>query len=52
MCGIIGIYGKEDIFPEIYSGLIALQHRGQDAAGAATYGRGRFFLKKGNGLVS
>ncbi len=51
MCGIIGITGKEPVINKIYPGLIALQHRGQDAAGVATFDR-RFHLKKGNGLVA
>lgn len=50
MCGIIGITGDERAIDKIYPGLLALQHRGQDAAGAATFERG-FHLKKGNGLV-
>ena len=36
MCGILGIYGdKEDINLEVYEGLQALQHRGQDSVGIA-----------------
>jgi amidophosphoribosyltransferase len=50
MCGVIGIYGNEDVVREIYQGLLAVQHRGQDAAGITTYD-GRFHTKKGNGLV-
>jgi amidophosphoribosyltransferase len=50
MCGIIGITGDERAIDKIYPGLLALQHRGQDAAGAATFESG-FHLKKGNGLV-
>lgn len=50
MCGVIGIIGEERAIDRIYPGLIALQHRGQDAAGAVTFERG-FHLKKGNGLV-
>jgi amidophosphoribosyltransferase len=35
MCGFIGIYGPDgsDVAIEIYEGLLAVQHRGQDAAG-------------------
>jgi len=51
MCGIIGIIGKNRAIDSIYSALIALQHRGQDAAGATTYDR-TFHLKKGQGLVT
>ncbi len=50
MCGILGIYGKSNVVGELYPGLLAIQHRGQDAAGIITYDR-RFNLKKGNGLL-
>jgi amidophosphoribosyltransferase len=50
MCGVIGIYSNNDIFAELYQGLLAIQHRGQDSAGIITYD-GRFHTKKGNGLV-
>ena len=50
MCGVIGIYGTGEVVREIYQGLLAVQHRGQDAAGIITYD-GRFHVKKGNGLV-
>ena len=50
MCGFIGIYGNKDVFYDIYTGLLAIQHRGQDSSGIITYS-GRFNMKKGNGLV-
>jgi amidophosphoribosyltransferase len=50
MCGIIGIIGQDKAIEKIYPALIALQHRGQDSAGAVTYQQ-NFHLKKGNGLV-
>jgi amidophosphoribosyltransferase len=50
MCGIIGTIGNQDIALEIYEGLIALQHRGQESAGIATYNQ-QFHLRKGMGLV-
>ncbi len=50
MCGIIGILGKGNVVLNLYQGLIALQHRGQDSAGVITY-NGSFHLKKGMGLV-
>lgn len=50
MCGVIGIYDNEEIISRLYSGLLTLQHRGQDAAGILTFD-GRFHLKKGIGLV-
>jgi amidophosphoribosyltransferase len=51
MCGIIGIINQDKVIDQIYTGLVALQHRGQDAAGAATFELG-FHLKKGDGLVT
>ena len=50
MCGFIGVVGTDSAVHEIYDGLIAIQHRGQDAAGILTYD-GRFHVKKGEGLV-
>jgi amidophosphoribosyltransferase len=50
MCGFIGIIGSDSAVREIYDGLLAVQHRGQDAAGVITY-NGRFHIKKGEGLV-
>ena len=51
MCGIIGIYEQENVVQDIYDGLTVLQHRGQDAAGIATYDGKQFHIKKGNGFV-
>lgn len=50
MCGIVGIQANDDVVRDIYQGLLAIQHRGQDAAGIITY-NGSFHTKKGNGLV-
>jgi amidophosphoribosyltransferase len=50
MCGVLGLYSNRDVFPDLYQGLLAIQHRGQDSAGIITYD-GRFHTKKGNGLV-
>ncbi len=52
MCGFIGVYGPEgvDVAPEVYEGLLAIQHRGQDAAGITTF-TDKFHVKKGFGLV-
>jgi len=52
MCGFIGIFGPEGahVAGEIYEGLLAVQHRGQDAAGITTF-TDAFHVKKGLGLV-
>jgi amidophosphoribosyltransferase len=52
MCGFIGIYGPDGshVAGEIHEGLLAVQHRGQDAAGIITF-TDRFHVKKGLGLV-
>ena len=51
MCGFIGVIGAKDAVREVYDGLVAIQHRGQDSAGIITYDGGRFHVKKGEGLV-
>ena len=51
MCGIIGIVANQDVAAQLYDGLTVLQHRGQDAAGIATFDGQRLHLSKGNGLV-
>lgn len=50
MCGILGITGKENAIEEVVTGLLTIQHRGQDAAGAITFDK-KFNIKKGLGLV-
>src|ERR1035438_2200669 len=52
MCGIVGVFGHSDLSSVIYEGLSMLQHRGQDAAGIATCFENRFYLEKGNGLLT
>jgi len=49
MCGVIGVWGNGPVIRDIYQGLLAIQHRGQDSAGIITFD-GRFHAKKGNGL--
>ena len=51
MCGIVGIVGKSPVNQALYDALTVLQHRGQDAAGIVTVDKGRFNLRKDNGLV-
>ncbi len=50
MCGFVGLIGTDDPVREVHDGLLAIQHRGQDAAGIVTYD-GRFHVRKGAGLV-
>ncbi|MFC6644377.1 amidophosphoribosyltransferase [Granulicella cerasi] len=52
MCGIVGVFGHRPVSQVIYDSLSMLQHRGQDAAGIATSFLNRFYLHKGNGLVT
>jgi amidophosphoribosyltransferase len=51
MCGIIGIVAKSYVNQALFDGLTVLQHRGQDAAGMATWDGNTLFLRKNNGLV-
>ncbi|MFO1076638.1 MAG: amidophosphoribosyltransferase [Planctomycetota bacterium] len=52
MCGFISIFGPEDsdAIHDVLHGLLAIQHRGQDAAGVVAF-KDRFQAKKGLGLV-
>lgn len=52
-CGVFGIYAPgEDVAKLTYFGLYALQHRGQESAGIATFEDGQVQLHKDMGLVS
>lgn len=51
MCGIVGIYAYSPVNQSLYDSLTVLQHRGQDAAGIVTEDKGRFCLRKSNGMV-
>ncbi|MCH5158548.1 MAG: amidophosphoribosyltransferase [Clostridiales bacterium] len=53
-CGVFGIISPKAIpsVPLTASALIALQHRGQESAGIATFVDGTLKCKKGMGLVS
>ncbi|MDR1018300.1 MAG: amidophosphoribosyltransferase [Lachnospiraceae bacterium] len=56
-CGVFGAYDMDggEVAPDIYYGLFALQHRGQESCGIAvtdTYGERKVMSKKDLGLVS
>ena len=51
MCGVLGIFATTPVNQMLYDGLLLLQHRGQDAAGIATYDDQRLYMHKNNGLV-
>ncbi|WP_414548053.1 amidophosphoribosyltransferase [Anabaena sp. CCY 0017] len=52
-CGVFGIYAPEaDVAKMTYFGLYALQHRGQESAGIATFEDTKVHLHKDMGLVS
>jgi amidophosphoribosyltransferase len=51
MCGIIGIVGSSEVATALYDGLTVLQHRGQDAAGIATYDGDKLHMRRAPGLV-
>ena len=51
MCGIAGIVAHCAVNLDLYESLTVMQHRGQDAAGIMTCEDGRFYMRKGNGLV-
>lgn len=52
-CGVFGLYApEEDVAKLTYFGLYALQHRGQESAGIATFEGDRVHSHKDMGLVS
>ncbi|MGB3515834.1 MAG: amidophosphoribosyltransferase [Elainellaceae cyanobacterium] len=52
-CGVFGIYAPgEDVAKLTYFGLYALQHRGQESAGIATFDGSQVYSHKDMGLVS
>lgn len=52
-CGVFGVYApEEDVATLAYFGLFALQHRGQESAGIATFDQGQLHHHKHMGLVS
>ncbi|MDU5099361.1 MAG: amidophosphoribosyltransferase [Peptoniphilus grossensis] len=51
MCGVIGIYSKNDVSKKLFYGLNSLQHRGQEASGICVFDGKNMVLDKGMGLV-
>ncbi len=52
-CGVFGVYAPGEVVAKLaYFGLFALQHRGQESAGIATFDDGTVHLHKDMGLVS
>jgi amidophosphoribosyltransferase len=51
-CGVFGIHGHGDAANLAYLGLYALQHRGQESAGIATWNGKRILVEKGMGYVN
>jgi len=52
-CGVFGVYApEEDVAKLTYFGLYALQHRGQESAGIASFDGDQVHLHKEMGLVS
>ncbi|MGA1409425.1 MAG: amidophosphoribosyltransferase [Prochlorotrichaceae cyanobacterium] len=52
-CGVFGAYApSEDVAKLAYFGLFALQHRGQESAGIATFTGTKLYSHKDMGLVS
>jgi amidophosphoribosyltransferase len=51
MCGIIGILNSEHALDDLYQGLVALQHRGQDAFGVQLESENKLIIQKHIGLV-
>ncbi len=50
-CGIFGIWGRPEASAFVALGLHALQHRGQEAAGIATFDGEHFHMERREGLV-
>lgn len=52
MCGIFGIFGHPEAANLTYLGLYSLQHRGQEAAGIATFDGREMHVQRRQGLVA
>ena len=51
-CGVVAIYNHPDAARQVYLGLYALQHRGQESAGIASADSENLWNIKGMGLVA
>ena len=52
MCGVVGIVSKKrEVAKDLYCGLYALQHRGKEAAGIATFDGGKYYSRLGIGEI-
>ena len=52
MCGIVGVFNKDEAANYVYLALHALQHRGQEAAGIVSTNGSEFYIHNGAGLVN
>ncbi len=52
MCGIIGVFNHLQASKKVFLGLYALQHRGEEAAGIASFDGKEIRLVKNRGLVA
>ncbi|MCD6539235.1 MAG: amidophosphoribosyltransferase [Candidatus Omnitrophica bacterium] len=52
MCGVFGVFGHKQASSLVYLGLYALQHRGEESAGIASFDGRKVRFHKGMGLVS
>ena len=52
MCGFIGIIGQSPVAYELFTGMLSMQHRGQNSSGMLTFDEDEFFLKRKVGLVA
>ncbi|WDM02851.1 amidophosphoribosyltransferase [Alicyclobacillus cycloheptanicus] len=51
-CGVFGVFGHENAAIVTYYALVALQHRGQEAAGIAAVEAGSMYSHRGLGLLA
>lgn len=53
-CGVVAVIskGNKSVANLVYNGMLAVQHRGQDAAGMVIYDGKKLEEKRGLGLVS